>query len=456
MAVRLTSRVLIVVLLVFNLSDLFHIAHCTTLEYLKLRLHHIKSFTTPSQAIAFDSHRLSALFSALHGHQGLKSPLTSGASFGSGQYFVDLRIGTPPQSLLLVADTGSDLVWVKCSACRNCSLHRPGSAFFARHSATFAPIHCFDSACRLVPHSSTRHRLCRPTRLHSPCWYEYQYSDGSLTSGLFFTETSSLNTSSGRETTLGGLALGCGFEVSGPSITGPSFNGADGVMGLGRGPTSFSAQLGRRFGNRFSYCLLDYTLSPPPTSYLMIGGAHGVVSGHYKMSSTPLLTNRLFPTFYYIAIKTVIIDGVKLPINPSVWALDDFGNGGTIIDSGTTLSFVPEPAYRLILTAFSRRVKLPQLDKPSPGFDLCVNVSGVSRPSLPKMSFVMLGDSVFAPPPSNYFIDTAEGVKCLAVQSVASPSGFAVIGNLMQQGFLFEFDNDSSRLRFSRKACGRK
>ncbi|GAB4828914.1 hypothetical protein Ancab_018575 [Ancistrocladus abbreviatus] len=446
------SHLFVTLFLLLNLLHL-HIAQNTTTNFLKLPLLHIKPLTTPSQALTIDSHRLSILYSS-HRRQTLKSPLVSGASTGSGQYFVGLRIGTPLQKLLLVADTGSDLVWVKCSACRNCSAHLPGSVFLARQSATFSPIHCFNPACRLVAHSSKLHRGCNHTRLHSPCWYEYQYSDGSMTAGLFSRETTSLNTSTGKQKAFKGLAFGCAFEISGPSVSGASFNGANGVMGLGRGPLSFSAQLGGRFGNKFSYCLLDYTLSSPPTSYLIIGGGtSAIVSGKYKMSSTPLITNPLSPTFYYIGVKSVVINGVKLPISPSVWALDELGNGGTIIDSGTTLTFLPEPAYRQILTAIRRRIKLPQLSEPTPGFDLCVSIANDSRPSLPRMSFILNGDSVFSPPPSNYFIDTAVGVKCLALQAVSSPSGFAVIGNLMQQGFLFEFDNDRSRLRFSREAC---
>ncbi|CAK9141350.1 unnamed protein product [Ilex paraguariensis] len=275
-----------------------------------------------------------------------------------------------------------------------------------------------------------------------------------MTSGFFSRETTTYNTSSGREVKHQNLAFGCGFEVSGPSVSGPSFNGANGVMGLGRGPISFASQLGRKFGDKFSYCLMDYTLSPPPTSYLLIGGAHdGVGSEMSKMTYTPLQINPLSTTFYYIGIKNVFINGAKLPINHSVWAIDELGNGGTVVDSGTTLTYLANPAYRRILTAFKRRVKLPSPDEPTLGFDLCVNISGVLRPSLPKMSFQLVGDSVLSPPPGNYFLDTAENVKCLALQPVTSPSGSSVIGNLMQQGFLFEFDKDRSRLGFTRHGC---
>ncbi|CDP00568.1 unnamed protein product [Coffea canephora] len=430
-------------------------------DYLKLPLlhpnHHFPP--TPSEVLLSDTHRLNSLHHHRHLHRKNSTstahlPLTSGASFGAGQYFVSLSLGTPPQPFLLVADTGSDLIWVTCSACRNCSSRPPNSAFLARHSTTFSPSHCYDSVCQLVPHP---HRVpCNHTRRHSTCRYEYSYSDGSLSSGIFSRETTTFNTSSGKVVKFRDLAFGCGFRASGPSVTGPSFNGAQGVLGLGLGPISFPSQLGRKFGNKFSYCLMDYTLSPTPTSYLLIGGGGGPedgVVGGAKMSYTPLINNSLSPTFYYIGIEAAYVGGIELRISPSVWAIDDLGNGGTVMDSGTTLTFLVKPAYDKVLQEFMRRVKLPKSDRRNPNFDFCVNVSGVSRPSLPRLRFKLAGGSMFSPPPQNYFIDTAENVKCLALQPVVQPSGFSLIGNVMQQGFMFEFDRDRWRLGFTRRGC---
>lgn len=227
-------------------------------------------------------------------------------------------------------------------------------------------------------------------------------------------------------------------------------------MGLGRGPISFTSQLGRRFGNKFSYCLKDYTLSPPPTSYLTIGGGEtqndNVVSN--KMKFTPLVVNPLSPSFYYIGIKSVSVDGAKLRINPSVWSINENGNGGTVIDSGTTLTFLAEQAYGEVVTAIRRRVRKLTVASPTPGFELCVNESKlVKGASLPRLKFELVGNSAFSPPPRNYFIATEERVMCLAIQPVNSETGFSVIGNLMQQGFLLEFDRDGSRLGFSRHGC---
>ncbi|KAK6266506.1 hypothetical protein QUC31_017343 [Theobroma cacao] len=460
------SLIIFLLLLPSDLSNTPAATATSSKEYLKLPLLHKTPFPSPTQTILFDIHRISYLHRHRHRHQhhknpkgSIKSPVVSGAPSGSSQYFVELRLGSPPQPLLLVVDTGSDLLWVTCSACRhNCSFfHSPGSTFLARQSSSFAPHHCFDPTCRLVPHPDPN--PCNRTRLHSPCRYQYLYSDGSTTRGFFSKDTTTLNISSGREAKLEKLSFGCGFQILGPSVSGASFNGAQGVMGLGRGPISFASQLGRHFGNKFSYCLMDYTLSPPPTSYLIIGegGDDGdkqnAISRNPKMSYTPLLINPLSPTFYYIGIKSVKVNNVKLRIDPSVWSLDELGNGGTIMDSGTTLTFLPEPAYVKILTAIKRRVRLPSPAELTPGFDLCFNVTGESRQKLPRLSFELAGGSVLEPPPRNYFIETEEDIKCFAVQPFGNGMGFSVIGNLMQQGFLFEFDRDKSRLGFSRHGC---
>lgn len=422
-------------------------------EFLKLPLLHRTPRPSPSEALSLDLRRLNSLLT----RPGIKSPIVSGASSGTGQYFVALHLGNPPQRLNLVADTGSDLVWARCSACRDCSAHPRGSSFLARHSSSFRPHHCYAAACRIVPHAARGPR-CNHTHLHSPCRYEYSYSDGSVSAGFFSAETATLNTSSNRVAQLKGLDFGCGFHVSGPSVTGASFNGAQGVMGLGRGLISFSSQLGRRFGNKFSYCLMDYTLSPPPRSFLVIGGGgvNATISPAADFSFTPLLTNPLSPTFYYIAIRSVFVDGVRIPVSPSVWSIDKVGNGGTIIDSGTTLTFLAKPAYRQVLAAMRRRVQLPRTETSTRGFDLCVNVTGLDREramALPRLSFKLKGGAVMAPPPRNYFIETAEGVRCLGIQAVTAEGTFSVIGNLMQQGFMLEFDRDRSRLGFSRHGC---
>jgi len=114
-------------------------------------------------------------------------------------------------------------------------------------------------------------------------------------------------------------------------------------MGLVSGLISFSSQLGRLFGHSFSYCLMDYTLSPLPTSYLTIGDVVSLKKDNQsRRSYTPLLANPVVaPTSYYIAIKGVF-NGVKLTIDPPVWLIDELGNGGTVIRLGNENRWIIE------------------------------------------------------------------------------------------------------------------
>jgi hypothetical protein len=80
-------------------------------------------------------------------------PLGSGAYTGIGQYFVRFRVGTPAQPFLLVADTGSDLTWVKCRNSSSSSSSAAGTgtgtgrAFRPERSRTWAPISCASDTC---------------------------------------------------------------------------------------------------------------------------------------------------------------------------------------------------------------------------------------------------------------------------------------------------------------------
>jgi hypothetical protein len=91
-------------------------------------------------------------------------PLSSGAYSGTGQFFARVHVGTPAQQFLLVADTGSDLTWVKCRG--------PGgdSGFRTADSKTWDPVQCSSHTCKFdVPFS-----LAKCSGHTSPCIYDYK------------------------------------------------------------------------------------------------------------------------------------------------------------------------------------------------------------------------------------------------------------------------------------------
>lgn len=381
------------------------------------------------------------------------TPIFSGASVSSGQYFVDLEIGTPSKRFLLIADTGSDLMWVNChyqyhARRRSRSKKRrrtrsTGSRSRSLHafaSSSFHPISCASEECQMVPGPAACN-LLHPTN----CIYSYSYSDQSSSSGVLAYDTATLSSLDGSfaATRIPNVAFGCSTERHGHS-----FDGADGVIGLGQGEISFSSQIGSTYANyKFSYCLVDHLSAPSKHNYLVFGNRN-----LRDLRYTPLLRDLRVPdTYYYVAIEGVNVNGIRLPIPPAAWSIADNGTGGTIVDSGTTLSYIADPAYTVLFTAFDSLVLYPRVAI-SP-FDLCFNSSAVTTPIwLPAFSIHFSGGASFHPPVDNYFIAVADGVTCLSILE-ASGQGFNVIGNIMQQNFVMEFDRQHSRLGFARTDC---
>jgi hypothetical protein len=80
------------------------------------------------------------------GNSDFQAPVVSGLTMGSGEYFVQLSIGTPAKSTYLVVDTGSDILWLQCSPCDNC-YQQSGPVFNPLASSTYATVRCGSKLC---------------------------------------------------------------------------------------------------------------------------------------------------------------------------------------------------------------------------------------------------------------------------------------------------------------------
>ncbi|BFI20176.1 aspartyl protease family protein [Marchantia polymorpha subsp. ruderalis] len=375
------------------------------------------------------------------------TPVVSGFTLGSGQYFVDFYLGTPPQKFSLIADTGSDLIWVQCPPCVSC-YSQIGPIFAPQDSSTYAPLSCVADECQMIP--APLNFTCS-AEAPVDCAYAYSYADQSITEGVFSTDTATMNVSKdGQTVRISNVAFGCGnFNV------GPSLKGAGGVIGLGQGPTSFTSQIGAYFGNKFSYCLVDYLDATSITSTLVFGeaGKRAKEQAQY----TPFVQNPNSPTFYYVGVKCVSVGGRELDIHPQVWEITELGDGGSIFDSGTSLTVFLEPAYLVILNAFQTHIcptytRVPALQ----GLDLCFSTERYEDDpfaKLPAFSVTFQNGAVFSPPPQNVYVEVAENTMCLAMQGSSSPFGFNIFGNLIQQNFEVAYDRQKQRLGFAPADC---
>ncbi|XP_042477512.1 aspartic proteinase nepenthesin-1-like [Macadamia integrifolia] len=378
----------------------------------------------------------------------LVATLESGVTLGSGEYFMDVFVGTPPKHFSLILDTGSDLNWIQCLPCHDC-FEQNGPFYNPQESSSFHDISCHDPRCQLVS-SPDPPQPCKAE--NQSCPYFYWYGDLSNTTGDFAVETFTVNLTSPAGKSefqkVENVMFGCGHWNRG------LFHGAAGLLGLGRGPLSFSSQLRSLYGHTFSYCLVDRNSDMSVSSKLIFGEDKSLMS-HPNLNFTSLVSGKENPvdTFYYIQIKSIMVGGEVLKIPEETWKLSSEGAGGTIIDSGTTLSYFADPAYQIIKEAFAEKVKGYPAVKDLPVLDLCYNVSGVEKLELPEFAILFGDGALWDFPVENYFIRLdPEEIVCLAILG-APPSSLSILGNYQQQNFHILYDTKKSRLGFAPMKC---
>ncbi|GLT26285.1 hypothetical protein SLA2020_013660 [Shorea laevis] len=320
--------------------------------------------------------------------------LESGVSLGSGEYFIDVFIGTPAKHFPLILDTGSDLNWIQCVPCYDC-FEQNGPYYDPKDSGSFRNISCHDERCNLVS-SPDPPQPCKAE--NQTCPYYYWYGDSSNTTGDFALETFTVNLTSPTEKSefrqVENVMFGCGHWNRG------LFHGAAGLLGFGRGPLSFSSQLKSLYGHSFSYCLVDRNSNTSVSSKLIFGEDKDLLN-HPKLNFT---------------------------------------------------SLVADPAYEIIKEAFVKKIKGYPVLKDFPVLDPCYNVSGVEKMELPEFGILFADGGVWNFPVENYFIPLEKEVVCLAILGTPR-SPFSIIGNYQQQNFHILYDTKKSRLGYAPMSC---
>ncbi|KAK9284768.1 hypothetical protein L1049_023945 [Liquidambar formosana] len=276
----------------------------------------------------------------------MKIPMRSAADMGTGQYFVSFRVGSPrPQKVVLIADTGSDLTWMHCNyRCHDCwkksFLGRAERIFHADLSPSFKTIPCLSNMCKVD--LADTFSLSRCPEPMTPCAYDYKYADGSTITGFFANETVTVGLGNSQKIRLHDVVIGCS-----ESWVETSFRELDGIMGLGYGKHSFAVKAAEKFANKFSYCLVDHLSPSNLVNYLSFGNTTSSLLPN--MQYTELVLGVISP-FYAVNVVGISIGGVMLKIPLQVWDVN--GDGGAILDSGSSLTFLTEPAYKPLMAAF--------------------------------------------------------------------------------------------------------
>lgn len=415
-------------------------------------------------------------------------PLSSGSD-----YTFTASVGAPsaPTVVTLYMDTGSDVVWFPCSPfeCILCEgkpsypfatpppppppASRPvtcgGAACSAAHSGLPASDLCAVAACSLDDiETSSCSAPCPP--------FYYAYGDGSLIARLRRGPLSLPGSavpaaaSSAAALHLKNFTFACAHSALAEPI---------GVAGFGRGPLSLPAQLAAlspSLAARFSYCLVSHSfksdrlLRPSP---LILGRTEPKPSEpdqNPPFVYTPLLHNPKHPYFYSVGLESLSVGPSRIPASSILRSVDRKGNGGMVVDSGTTFTMLPSDTYTNLANEFDRQMSRAGFERAAEaedetGLRPCYYYEDRKqwRRRVPGLALHFSGNASVALPRRNYFMGLESGGKrlgCLMVTSGGDASGeedyggpAGTLGNFQQQGFEVVYDLQAKRVGFARRRC---
>ncbi|KAJ0084501.1 hypothetical protein Patl1_30327 [Pistacia atlantica] len=309
-------------------------------------------------------------------------------------------------------------------------------------------IGCRNPKCSWI-HPNAQCKDCNPsnncTQICPP--YIIFYESGA-TSGISLSETLNF-----PNRTIPNFFVGCSvFSSRTPA----------GIAGFGRGQASLPSQLNV---NKFAYCLLsrkfdDTTRSSP----LILDNSSGSDSEKKPFIKNPVVPGRsAFSVYYYVGLRKITVGERRVRIPYRYLRLDDEGNGGTIIDSGTTFTVMASEVREPLAAEFeSQLVKKMNFSRALgvevlTGLSPCFNVSsGTTRLKFPKLKLHFKGGAEMAVPQENYAAVVGDGsAVCLMVVSDRLGSGgpTIVLGNVFWQNYYVEYDLRKERLGFKQQQC---
>ncbi|KAL0429359.1 UNVERIFIED_CONTAM: Aspartic proteinase CDR1 [Sesamum radiatum] len=356
-----------------------------------------------------------------------------------GEYLMKFSLGTPPVTTLAIADTGSDLTWIQCKPCDRC-FKQKAPFFEPKGSSTYKPVSCSSNTCS----EAVLRTSCNGS--NGTCNYAIFYGDRSFSKGDLATETITLGSTTRENVSIPNVIIGCGHLDQGTFGV-----DASGIVGLGGGKVSLISQMGSSIKGKFSYCLVPF-LSKDVKPSKMSFGDEAVVSGA-GVASTPIIA-KAPKTFYFLTLEGITVGNQRLDLDLSSSSLDDskasHQEGNIIIDSGTTLTFLPSGLYDRVIRAVKTQTKLRQITDPQGLLNLCY-VSRGNVAEVPKITVHFRGADVELKP-INTFVKTSQVSLCLAF---ASADVLAIYGNLAQMDFLVGYDLEKKTVSFKPTDCSK-
>ncbi|XP_020538206.1 aspartic proteinase 39 isoform X2 [Jatropha curcas] len=378
--------------------------------------------------------------------EGSPDPYLAGVNGSSNPllYFTKVKLGSPPREFNVQIDTGSDVLWVSCSSCSNCpqssGLGVQLNYYDAASSTTALPVPCSHPIC--TSEMQTTATQCSPQS--NQCSYSFQYGDGSGTTGYYVSDTFYFDAVLGESliaNSSAAIVFGCSTFQSGDLTK--TDKAVDGIFGFGQGDLSVISQLSSHVitPRVFSHCLKGQ------------GGGGGIlVLG--EILEPGIVYSPLVPSqpHYNLNLLSIAVNGQLLPIDPAAFATSN--NRGTIVDSGTTLTYLVEEAYDPFVSAITAVVSPSAVPTKYKG-NQCYLVSTSVSQVFPPVSFNFAGGASMLLKPEEYLISLGSyagaAIWCIGFQKIQG--GITILGDLVLKDKIFVYDIAHQRIGWTNYDC---
>ncbi|KAG2402168.1 Aspartic proteinase-like protein [Vigna angularis] len=401
---------------------------------------------------AHDAQRRGRILSAVDLNLG-----GNGVPTNTGLYYTKLGLGSPPKDYYVQVDTGSDILWVNCVECSRCprksdlgvhlwllqqielTLYDPKS------SETAELVSCEQDFCAAAydgPMPGCKSEI--------PCPYSITYGDGSATSGYYVQDYLTYNRVNGNLLTTpqnSSIIFGCGAVQSG-TLGSSSEQALDGIMGFGQANSSVLSQLAAsgKVKKIFSHCLDN----------IRGGGIFAIGEVvEPKVSTTPLVPRMYVRAHYNVVLKTIEVDTDTLQLPSDIF---ESGNGrGTIIDSGTTLAYLPGLVYDQLMQKVLTRQPGLKLYLVEQQFS-CFQYAGNVDRGFPVVKFHFEDSLSLTVYPHDYLFDFNDGrMWCIGWQKSVSQAkngkDMTLLGDLVLSNKVVIYDLENMAIGWTDYNC---
>ena len=408
-----------------------------------------------------DAHRRRRILESPGESHGASTFPLHGSVKEHGYYYANIALGDPsPRTFQVIVDTGSTLTYVPCATCAKCGTHTGGTRF----DPTGKWLKCKQKECKAAGGNG----VCTGRgAAANRCTYSRTYAEGSGVSGDLVRDKMHFGGDIAPDTngTLD-VVFGCTNTESGTIHD----QEADGLIGLGNNQfASIPNQLADTHGlpRVFSLCFGSFEGGGALSFGRLPATPHTP-----QLMYTDMRVNNAHPAYYVVSTTAMKIGDV------AVATRDDLAVGyGTVLDSGTTFTYVPTKVFHATAAALDAAVttnapsekKLVKVPGPDPGYpdDVCFQREGATESApivtmanlgeyYPPLTIAFAGDGAsLVLPPSNYLFVHGKkpGAFCLGVMDNKGQG--TLIGGISVRDVLVEYDKtvDGGRIGFAATDC---